>query len=1306
MLVIGEGGFMRSGVRVVTLLAAFLLILQIWSFAQSATTSLRGTVTDANGAVLPGATVVLNNSETGFSQTSKSDSQGAYQFLQLSPGTYTVTASASGFATFVQNHLVLLVSTPATLNVAMQVAGQTVTLEVTGEAPLVNTTDATLGNTFDNKQVLDLPFEGRNPNEILSLQPGAFYIGRQVDNPSNVIDTRNGAMDGGRSDQANITLDGVDDNDQVTGKDFTGAVRSTLDSVEEFRVTTLGANADEGRSSGGQINLVTKSGTNIFHGTLYEYNRNNVGEANDWFNKQSELLQGLPNQPTHLVRNTYGGSLGGPILKNRLFFFGTYEGQRTNETQEVARNVPGNTLRAGMIAYPNASGGTTTLTPAQIASTDPNCRANGTCPLGPGPDPMVVAALNQYPVANSSGGCADADGFNFACFTFAAPNPQRLNTTIAKLDYNLNQSGTQHLFVRGNLQQDTLDFAPQFPGQPPAITEHNNSRSIAASYNATISNTLINSFRYGYTRFAFSDQGQQTQPTVELRFIDDLIPLATNGATATAAAPTTNNQVPVHNWVDDLTWIKGKHTLQFGGNIRQINNIRGSDSTSFNQALANPLYLASAPANVNGDCAPGPKQSLNPACFGFAPVDPNNIQVYNNAAIDLVGIISQVTGSYNRTKTGSVLPQGTPVSRHFRSWEYESYVQDAWRVKPNLTLTAGLRYTILEPPYETSGTQAAPNINVNNFFTQRAKDMLQGQVFDQTFSFDLSGQANGKKPYWPYDYKDLGPRLAFAYSPGMNDGIWHRFFGGPGKSSIRGGFGIVYDHFGQSLVNTFDQNGTFGLTTAITNAASIQTVDGGARYSGAHNIPISSPDGILLQPAPTGGFPATPPVSTAGNEFQQIALGLDDRLRTPYSQVMDFSFTRELPGGFTVEAAYVGRLGRRLLQQRDMAMPLDLVDTKSHTDYFTAATMFSKAFYAGANVNSMAKIPYWENMFPGATGVDASSILGYCGAGTPPANPTATQSMYELYSCNIGAGTFGETNAINIFDTNCIPACATINGQQTPFAFFNPQYTALYAWSSIGNSSYHAAQLVIRSRERHGLQFDFNYSLSHSIDEGSDAERVPGFGGLSAIVNSWSPQQLKGDSDFDARHQINSNWVYELPIGKGKSFGTNWGRLGDTLLGGWQITGLGRWSSGLPFSIGNGGTFPTNFQISGTVFENGTKPATGKTIFDGQPNVFKQAGNTNLVNDFRFAFPGESGQRNNFRGDGFFGIDMGLDKVFKISERQSVKFSWETFNVTNSVRFDVVQLNVNIQDSASFGQYGAPSLTLPRVMQFALRYSF
>ncbi|MFI5058899.1 MAG: carboxypeptidase regulatory-like domain-containing protein [Candidatus Acidiferrales bacterium] len=1317
---------MMKGKALLTLLLSFLIVAG--AYGQGATTAIVGEITDPQGAAVTGAKVAVSDPSSGVKRDGTTDATGHYQFLSLQPGTYTLRVEMQGFRTATTGNIEALVSTTQRVDIKLELGSMSETVTVTeGAVAAVNTTDATLGNAFDARQILAFPMEGRDAAGVLSLQPGVSVIPNLNTDTSSgtnavTIDTRNGAVNGGRSDQANITLDGVDNNDQLLGTAFQGAVRSTLDSIEEFRVTTAGINADQGRSSGGQVTLVTKSGTNSFHGSAYGQNRSRNGEANDWFNKHNQLNNKQPNVPPELVRNVFGASLGGPILKDRLFFFGTYEGRRQNENQQQNRNVPGTNLRNGEVAYPNVSGGVTLLTSAQIKSMDTICTTQTnthpqvTCPLGNGPDPAAIARFNQYPAPNSTT-CPNNDGFNnISCFSFSAPTPRHENTSIAKIDYNLNRSGTHRVFLRGNYQVDSQAGPPQFPGLPPNHLFQNTSRALGVGYTAVFSSTLVNSFRYGYTRQSESTQGLQTAPQLTFRFIDDL-----KAATSTSAF-----HVPVHNFVDDLSWTRGKHTLQFGTNLRVINNVRESNATSFNGAVINPAFLPANPAGAGG--------SLDPGAFGFPAVDLNNPSPYNNAVIDLVGIVTQVTGNYNRDRTGATLAPGAAVPRHFRAWEYEWYVQDVWHVKPNLTVTAGLRYDILEPPYETNGTQAQPNISMFDFVNNRARLQALGQTAAPAFGFGLSGQANGKSPYWPYDFKNLGPRIAIAYSPNPSGGLLKALFGGSGKSSIRAGYGIVYDHFGQGVVNTFDQNGTFGLSTSITNPASVQTIDGGARFTSVNTIPTSSLNGTLLFPAPSGGFPAIPPISTLGTSVQQIAYGFDDKLKTPYSELVDFAITRELPGGLVFEAAYVGRFAHRLLQQRDLGMPLNLTDPKSGMNYFTAADMFFKDAAAGTPVAKVQPIPFFQNFFPGAAGVNGST----CGAGGPgqggapgngalaPGSESATQSMYELFFCNSGPGTLGESNALFVLDAFCFPACVNQqpgklpapSGQPGgPYQIYNPQYTAFYAWSSMGKSGYNAGQFTLRSKPTHGVQFDVDYTFSKSMDVGSDAERVGTYGGLSAVVNTWSPFQLKGPSDFDARHLISSNLLFDLPFGRGRRFGSHWNRAVDTFVGGWEIVGLARWSSGLPFSVINGFDFPTNFQLPGNAELVGPRPATGRVAFgpNGDPYGFVLGSNAGTSNfnlpanggtpSFRLAMPGESGQRNNFRGDGYFGSDAGVNKNFRITERQSLRFSAYAFNWTNSVRFDPAFINANLQNTAVFGLY-SNTLTQSRRMEFALRYSF
>ena len=286
------------------------------TLAQTGTTSLRGTVTDKSGAVIVGAKVTIASDGLSVKRDTVTSGTGAYSFVALPPGTYSLSVQMASFKTFERRNLELLVDVPNTADVLLEVGSSTEIMEVTSDIQSVNTTDATLGNAFDSRQILSLPFEGRDAAAVLSLQPGVVYLGQDADVQRNTtVDSRSGALNGGRSDQANITLDGVDNNTQLTGTAFTGAVRSTLDSIEEFRVTTAGANADQGRSSGGQIALITKSGTNSFHGSAYIQDRSALGHANSWFNKHEQLNNGQPNTPPPLTRNVFGRRLAARLSK-------------------------------------------------------------------------------------------------------------------------------------------------------------------------------------------------------------------------------------------------------------------------------------------------------------------------------------------------------------------------------------------------------------------------------------------------------------------------------------------------------------------------------------------------------------------------------------------------------------------------------------------------------------------------------------------------------------------------------------------------------------------------------------------------------------------------------------------------------------------------------------------------------------------------------------------------------------------------------------------------------------------------------
>ena len=1238
---------------------SFALVLLLVGFAsngfsQSANTSLRGVVKDPSGAVVPGATVDIADSATGFKASATSNGAGEYRFPQIPPAKYTISVTASGFGSQ-SKFAELLVNQPATIDFTLSVQASQQVVNVSAEAQTLNTTDASIGNSMGNNMIQALPSETRNVPDLLSLQPGVFFL-PQPATPA-MQDSRSGAVNGGRSDQGNITLDGVDDNDQVNGFAFTGVLRETQDSVEEFRVTTGNANADAGRSSGAQVSLVTKSGTNRFHGAAYEYNRPTITVANDWFNKQAEANSGLPNVPGKLIRNIFGADLGGPILKDKLFFFANYEASRIAENTQVNQTDPTASYQQGILTYQgdSASGAleNQSLTPSQVAQLDSGCQVcnSSAYPYNPGPNPAALAYFQSMPAAN---GTTLGDGLNTGSYSFSSPNPKRLNTSIARIDWQ--PSDRQRVFVRGNLQKDITQNTEQYPGQPAQSLLEDNTKGITVGDTWTISPTMVNDVRYGYIRQGFSNRGIGSGDYVDFRFL----------STTTAETRTSVDSTPVNNIVDNFNWTKGKHNIQVGVNWRLIDQNHASDQNSYNSATSNPYWLGGQPPD--------------PSTLGMDPVDGGFSNSYGIAYANLVGTIPQVTDQYNyhvdSASSATLLGDGTTIVRHFKANEYEYYLQDSWRPLPNLTLTFGIRHTLLQTPWETSGQQVAPTIDTHTWYQQRESAALQGQIYEADLSFAPNGPYYNKPGYWAKSKNNIAPRFAVAYSPDA-------------KTSIRAGFGIYYDHFGQALINNFDQSGSFGLSGAVSNPAGVNRYETSPRFTGRRNLPFVS------QSFPgTATYPFTPQLGNFA-----ITWGLDSKQKTPYSEAIDFSVQRELPGGFTLETSYVGRLGRHLLQSLDLAEPVDYVDPQGGGDYYHAGSELSHLVDVnGGNADAtVPAIPYFEHVFPFMAGID------YPGE-------SATQAIYTNEWAPYRAQ-YGATTSLSDIDFYCAYGCPA--GYQSKF--WQDQFSSLYAQSTIGMSYYNAGQITLRHPSSHGLQADISYTFSRSIDMGSDAERATEFsttannvtGSFSDIINTWKPYLNRGVSDFDTTHLLTLDWVYQLPIGRGQHFLNGVNGVADAFIGGWEWSGITRATSGLPFSLTEPG-WTTDWQIES--FAVTTAKVKMRRHFDssGNPQFFDNADAINsgvaTGSPVRLPYPGEAGERNNFRGDGYYDTDSGLAKAWKLREYGALKFAWEVYNVTNTVRFDPASIGSGLTG----GNLGVASvlLTTPRRMQFSLRYDF
>lgn len=1305
--------------RAICLFAALAFLTSL-AMAQSSS-QLNGSVTDPSGASVAGAKITLTDAATGLQRSTASNGAGLYQFLDVPPGNYRLEATAGGFAPFAATNVTLVVKTPSTVNIKFRVAGMETSVTVEGEAPLINRTDASLGNTIEQDQISQLPIADRNVVQLLSLQPGVAYLGTQLNQET---DTRSGAVNGMRSDQSNVTLDGIGVNDQNNGYAFTSVLNVPPDSVEEFRVTTANANADSGYSSGAQVSLVTRSGTNSFHGSAYEYNRNTVFSANDPFLRYAQLTSGQSNTAPKLLRNVFGVTLGGPIQKNRLFFFANYEGRRDAQGTSVLRDVPSATLRAGDLVYQCATpsqcpGGTVNgvsgiqagyyaLGPSQIKAMDP---------LGIGISPGVQSILNQYPVSNENAG----DGVNTLGYRFASNADSSFNTYITRLDYHITASGSETLFARGESQNFKEPGQQQFPGQSAATTVLDDSKGVTVGLTSLINPRLINDFRWGYVRQGGQTAGVSQDPAVLLNGLDNLVPFTRS----------TIFFVPVNQFTESLNWTRKNHTLEFGTDLFVIRNNHTSYANSFSDVQTNAVYL-----NTGGIA--NTSSPLDPGNNGYPAVDSNFGPNYDSATTIVMGIFPEGDGIYNFARSGSALPQGTPINRRYAINDYEFYGQDTWRMTPRLTVTYGLRWVLEAPPYETNGYQVAPcveaagggctNQNAADWFNHSAALAAAGEPANNAgeISFVLGGPRNHGPGLWNWDHKDFSPRIAVAWAPDTGDGWVSKVLGKKDKFSIRGGYSIMYDHFGIPIVNSFDQHGSFGLSTDLGNPAGVVSPANAPRFScltpgssGQSCLPPPCPSlndpGCLFGPTPTGGFPYTP-----GNTAFAINWGLDQSVKTPYTHVFNLSLQRQLTSRSSLQVAYVGSVGRRLSMQVDLAMPTDLTDPASGTKYFQAATLLSKAAAAGTDVNNIAPIPFFQNVFPAYSGA-AAAINGNglnCAPGTYPSAPTATQNIYELWNC------FPHNETFSLFEMD-LPASITglspalPNSKLGPYAFYHDQFSSLYAWRNIGTSDYNALQVSYNVRWSN-LQGQFNYTFSKSFDEASAAERVGPYEGTGGtgndlngggiVINSWDPLSLRGLSDFNAFHQINANLVYQLPFGKGQRFVGSAGTVLNELVGGWHVSSIFRWTSGFPITIDNGFTWATNWNIEGDAEPNGPAPVASNpknAIVNGMgigPDIF--ANPAAALAAFRPEWPGESGVRNNVIGDGMFNIDTGVSKDFSLGEQRRLEFSWQAFNATNSVRYDVRGAQPSLSYAASqFGKY-LNTLTTPRFMQFALRFAF
>ncbi len=1253
-----------------------LLVLAIGtvaSLAQAGTAGVSGTIRDNNGAVVPGATVKLLNSATGFERTTTTSDEGSYSFASVPPSTYQLEVTGSGFKKLVNTGLVLAVDTNARFDSVLEAGDVTaiVNVNASGIESIVNTQDAAIGNNINSEQITQLPTDLRRVNNLLALQPGV---------------SREGYVAGGRSDQANITLDGVDINDQQTGgrsvgldPDQTSALRATTESVEEFRITTVGSNANQGRSSGAQVSLITKSGTNSLRGAAFYFNRPTFGSANNFFNN----LAGQ--ERPSLDREVYGGAIGGPIIKDKLFFFYSYEGQYQTQETPVNAVVPLAHVGQGTIRFrgtgpEGCSGGVCNVTISTLRNlVFPEAGINQTAV-------NILAGATQRYTSNNT---IEGDGLNTGGFLFNAPTTDKENTHIARIDWN--PVSNQQIFFRGNYQWDNSTLAPAFP-------DTNSGRfwshptGFVVGHNWNISNNKINNFRYGLTRQAFSQQGDSSASSVTFRFV--YAPLN--------FSRTLDRVTPVQNITDDFTWIKGNHTWQFGGNVRIIRNRRTSFANAYDNATTNPSFYNESGAVLDG------------AFFGVDyTIDDGDIPSVQAASAALIGRLNDYAGNFTFDIDGSVLPAGSPAIRRFATEEYDAYVQDAWKVNSRLTLTLGLRYSLSRPVYEQNGFQVVPTERLGDFFERRKASAAAGRPLNDLIDFELGGPVNNGPGFYSMDWNNFQPRVAAAWRPNFKDPILGTIFGKNDESVLRGGFGITNDYFGGQLAVSFDGLSTIGFTSAVEIAANTYDVvnpDLAPPLTGLDQN-IRALPGI---PAPSQRFATeATPECLAGLVRcpQRIESSLDATIKSPTHYTWNVSWGRQLPKGMYFEASYIGRAARDLFGARDVMALNNIVDPASGMDFYTAAGILHDLRAANTPITSIQNIPYFQNLFPALTRNFRGQAL------------TPTQTWYHRIARDCA------NNAARDEEDNCVGGATDIGGFDTldwtfvqllfddrgvvPNMFFHPQYAAFSAFGTFAKSNYHGATFSLRQRLGDVLRYDINYTFSKSMDDVSGLQTSGSFGG-QFLLNPLRPEDSYALSDFDSRHVVNANFLFDVPIGRGRKWFSGMNRLADGIVGGWALNGIFRWNTGIPFIPPfDQAQWATNWNVQ----SNGFRIAPIEYgVFRDTQNVF--ADPQAAFNSVRNARPGETGERNTLTGPAYSTLDLGLSKSVTMPWNENHKFQlrWEVFNVTNVQYFNVDNLTRDSyglpQDpelgtaGASFGKIFTSIQGTPRRMQFGLRYSF
>lgn len=1221
-------------------------------FAQSTGGRILGRVADPSGAVLAGVNVTITNEATGVTRTTHTGSEGDYNFIEVPVGTYEVDFDLAGFKKNVKKDVLLQLNQVITLNMTMTIGEQKETVEVTSEAPLVDTTSTQLGTVVNDRAIVQLPLNQRDTYQFLSLQPGVqsqvgadlYYGGGSTGSVS---------VNGGRGRSNNFSVNGGDANDAFVNLP---TVQPSPDSVEEFRILTNSFDAEYGRNSGSVVNVVTKSGTNQFHGNVYEFFRNTVLNSRGYF----DTSKGKYNQ------NQFGGTLGGPIRKDRSFFFFSYEGNRIRQGQSGDTvTVPDPNERNGVFAgafngnitspfvgsllLGRAQGGCqAALSPTAVSllqnmASQPNpsvpwssvfpqdVNGNTTIPV-PCQDPVAVDLMKQF-VPNANSG---------SLFQAVLTGSTRQDQTTVRIDHRITDKQN---FSAYYYFTDFTGFQPfnnfQAAGANVAgfgASSKNRYQQANLSHTWTLTNAIVNEARFTYMR-----EGQLTfnHPQKTNRVVDSCTSAASafcfTGVSDSSAVNSldpsglgnskfgiTPNLGSGHEgvpdisvsggfvignnfegelpqvgnsfqWSDNLTVVRGNHTMKFGGDVRRMR----FDQTLFFEVSGYYQF------------------------FGGGPNDPGFSDLYPNYLLGL-------PDSYQ---------QGAAQNEHVRSSSVYLFAQDSWKVKPNLTLNYGLRWELNTPlndiGHKVQTFRPGQSTQIYPCLQTATNDCASEFPTGLVFPGDKGVPAGLTQTY----YKSFAPRIGVAWDPWKN-----------GKTSFRAGWGLFYNPVEQLVLEQFSAEPPFGVSLGLSNTL--------------FNTPFISQDGNISQNGANGILnpPRNQPIDWS--VYRPILLfgEFQPHMRSQYSAQYNFNLQRELAKDLQMQIGYVGSQGHRLLASHDInpGNPQTCLDLNNILGANTCGPFGEDSAYS----------------IPAGTTLATDLHMPYGPQAVIPAGTTLANDLTL-----VGLRPFSSPNCNPLTGTGCPP-----DG--------NVVFTNIFAEDTVANSAYNSLQASLEKRFSHGLQTQIAYTWSKSMDQASSFED---------FLDPFNPRKTRSLSLYDARHRFVASYYWELPVPKKSG-------LAGAALNGWAISGITQFQSGFPIHIQSW----DDADLTGNAGIGFSSP----TVPD-QIAPFRKLDPRNNPNHLGFdntAFalsatgtPGNA-KRTICCGPGLNNSDVSIQKSTRISERYRTEFRLDIFNVANHTKF--FNPDGNITDSVvqsdgtitGFGQVKRAGP--PRLMQFALKLYF